>query len=599
MLTIFLDAETYYNKDYSLRNMTIPEYVRDPRFQVLGWSVAVSDGPIYWYGGNALPNLPWHKARVVAHNMLFDGFILVEHYGIQAMQWCCTQSMLRGVTPLRSVALKNVAQYVDVGAKGDGLTEGGTGSDQSLIDYAIQDTAICRALYRWLESAIPEDEFLVIHYTLRWGIDATLTVDIDAMEHAAELAEQSKDAAVLLAHDKFSSDEIELTEAVLTSNQQFAQWFADEGLTPPMKISPTTGIEMPAFAKGDPEWQAYKVSDEGIAYSPVWKARELAKSNIGINRPRKMARIARACKNHTIPMPLKYYGAHTGRWSGTDGYNVQNLPNGSVARTAIEAPAGHVIVVADSSQIELRLNAWFSGEQYILDTLSKGEDMYIKAAALHHQVPYNSIPKSDPRRKFGKALTLGSGYGMGWMKFKAYCAAGPLGMAPMIISNSEAKAAIYGYREANPNIKESWQKCDELISVMFKAKKEVIKRDPIEIMSDMIILPNGMSLLYDRLRIDGERFVYGEYKTSLYGARLQENIVQALARIVISDQLLMMEAAGIHTVSSTHDEILAVVSEADGQATLDKMIEIMSTTPKWAKGLPLGAEGGFDKSYCK
>jgi len=108
-----------------------------------------------------------------------------------------------------------------------------------------------------------------------------------------------------------------------------------------------------------------------------------------------------------------------------------------------------------------------------------------------------------------------------------------------------------------------------------------------------------MSLLYDRLRIAGGAFVYGEYGTRIYGSRLQENIVQALARIVISDQLLVMEAAGIHTVSSTHDEILAVVPESEGQATLDKMIEIMSTAPKWAKGLPLSAEGGFDKSYCK
>lgn len=592
MIKVFYDAETYYDKDYSLRKMTIPEYVRDPRFKVLGASIAIDDGPIEWYEGTDLPDLDWSEVQIIAHNMLFDGFILHEHFGITPKRWSCTQAMAKAILQLRSVSLANVAKALGLSAKGDGLTEGAGESDEGLITYAIQDTNLCRQIYNILSPALPEREAQVLHYTLRWGVQALLTVDISEMEAAADAAEKAQQQAIL---------DCGVAEEVLSSNPQFAAWMAEEGIEVPMKTSITTGFSIPALAKGDPEWQELIVNPDYSAQQPVFKARELVKSTIGITRPRKMARIARGSPQHTMPMPLKYFGAHTGRWSGTDGYNVQNLPNGSVARTAIKAPPGYQIVVADSSQIELRLNAWWSGEQWILDTLESGRDIYIAAAAKHFKTPYNSIPKSDPRRKFGKALTLGSGYGMGWDKFRKYCASGPLGMDPIILSDREAMDAIYGYRGDNPNIAASWKRCDKIVSELFHNDiGHPTLYDAIEVHHEAILLPNGMAMLYPEMRAPSDNgFVYGAYGTNMYGAKLQENIVQGLARVVISDQLIEIENAGIITVGCTHDEILAIAPDDEAEDVYNEMVRLMSVTPSWAPGLPLEADGGFDRSYCK
>jgi len=592
MINVFLDFETYYDKEYSLRKMTIPEYVRDPRFKVLGASIAIDDGPIVWYEGEDMPDIDWPEVQITAHNMLFDGFILHEHFGITPKRWSCTQALAKAILQLKSVSLANVAKALGLSAKGDGLTEGAEGSDQALITYAIQDTYLCREMYRMLSPALPEREAQVLHYTLRWGVQALLTVDIPEMEAAADKAEQAQQQAIL---------DCGVAESVLSSNPQFAEWMAQEGIDIPMKTSVTTGFKIPALAKGDPEWQALIIDPDYTVHKDVFKARELIKSTIGITRPRKMARIARGHPLHTMPMPLKYFGAHTGRWSGTDGYNVQNLPNGSVARTAIKAPPGHVIVVADSSQIELRLNAWWSGEQWILDTLNAGQDIYIAAAAKHFKVPYAAIPKSDPRRKFGKALTLGSGYGMGFAKFQMYCASGPLGMDPILLTQEEAMAAIYGYRADNPNIASSWKRCDQIVSQLYhNGIGKPTFYDAIEVHHEAIILPNGMAMLYPMMRIVGDdSFVYDTYGINMYGAKLQENIIQGLARVVISDQLIEMENAGIVTVGCTHDEILAVAPESEAQSTYDEMVRLMSVTPSWAPGLTLEADGGFSRSYCK
>jgi DNA polymerase len=94
-------------------------------------------------------------------------------------------------------------------------------------------------------------------------------------------------------------------------------------------------------------------------------------------------------------------------------------------------------------------------------------------------------------------------------------------------------------------------------------------------------------------------FGYGKTPQFLYGARLQENIVQGLARVIISEQILEIEKAGYQTVGSTHDEILCVVPEEQAEDALARMLSIMSASPAWAPDLPLGADGGFAKEYSK
>jgi DNA polymerase len=610
MQEIFIDFETYYDKAYSLTKMTTPEYICDPRFKVMGVSLAVNDGPSQWY--EELPDLDYENSNVIAYNCYFDAMILTLHYGRKAKRYTCSAALARYWLPdQHSYALKAIAPALGLGHKLDALVEGSDVVNKELIEYANNDNDLNRAIYREIIPHIDEFEREVHSITLRWGVEPTLQGDIALFEQASELA---------IAERAKLIDESGVAEDVLVSNKKFCE-FVEQELT--IEVARKGQLQTPCLAKGDPEFQA--MITKHAEYKKIWDARLAAKSTINITRPQALANVCKLTPNNGLPMPLKWCGASTTRWSGSDGINVQNLPNGSVARTAIVAPPGHVIVVVDSSQIELRLNAWWSKEVKVLDMLDTGKCLYIAAAAKHYGKEYDNFTKKSPERKLGKAITLGSGYGMGWERFRDWCASGPLGMEPMLLPDDEAKKAIYGYREANANIVANWREHDKYIKMMYdvgrvKTKSGFFKTEttrkpkkigPIVIEHNAICLPNGLRMWYKNLekkqvKLNGKDRDAWMYNTKdyIYGARLQENCVQGLARVVISDQLLMMEAEGIRTVSSTHDEILAVCPEQDADKILARMIEIMSTTPEWAilpdyPKLTLAAEGGYARNYSK
>ena len=595
MSKIFIDFETYYDKDYSLTKMTTIEYILDPRFKVLGAAIAVDDEPAYWNEGEELPPYNWSACEVIAHNTGFDGLILVLHYGFRSKRWGDTLSMARAVMPIKSHKLMHVAPLLRIGNKGEGLTSGATESDEKLIDYAIQDVILCRGIYNALLPMFPEDELDLIHLTMRWAIDPLLVLDIPKLEASLAQAELERETLI-----KASG----LPEAVLASNQQFEQWMISEGIEVPLKPSPSKNdFQIPALGKNDPEFHITQANNP--QFSHVWDARIAVKSNITISRTKTLLDIAKASDTHMVPMPLKYCGAHTFRWSGHE-INVQNMPRGSEMRKSFRAPPGHVVVVADSSQIELRTNAWYSGEQFVLDTLNSGADIYKTVAAKQFNVPYDAVTKDQ--RMFGKVTTLGCGYGMGAAKFKDYCASGPMGMAPMILSEQEALDAVTSYRRAHPNIAANWALHDKALAVMAADPKRKRKTVPMELQIGPVIfgnkvarMPNGMNLLYYGIQPEESGYSYGiaGIQTFTYGAKLVENVVQCLARIVIGEQILACERLGIRTVSTTHDEIIAVCREDEAQEVYNAMIDIMSTTPEWAPGLELGAEGGWDECYSK
>ncbi len=597
MNKIFIDFETYYDKQFSLTKMSTPEYIMDPRFKVLGCSIAVNDGPVQWYEGETLPDLDWADSEIIAHNCYFDGMIMFLKYGIRAKRWCCTMSLARAITSFEKHNLNFLARSLNLSAKLDGLTEGATESDEKLIEYAIRDTEICRGIYNRLIPVLPESERELMHLCLRWGIEPSLRVNIPAMLKAADHEEAERHKIIA---------ESGVDESILTSNPKFAKQISDMGLDPPTKISLETGMVTLALGQNDAEYQEFIHQHIAPDELKIWNARKAAKSIINIQRPRKLAKIASIMPDNTLPMPLKYYGAITGRMSGHDGFNVQNLPRKSASRTAIEAPKGHVIVVADSSQIELRLNAWWSGEEWILNELVKPDgDVYKQTAAEQLNKPVDSVTPDE--RQFAKAVVLGCGYGMGSEKFRKYCASGPMGMNPWFLSSEEADKTIKTYRRQNPNIVKSWEQHHEYLNFIMPRNRKPGKTlpdvtvGPIILGNSIVNLPNGMGLLYHNLEMtdEGCSFLYRGTRHYMYGAKLQQNIVQALARIVVMDQLLEIERQGIRTVSSTHDEVIAIAKESEAEQTYATMRQIMTTPPSWAPNLPLDCDGGFAENYIK
>ena len=151
---------------------------------------------------------------------------------------------------------------------------------------------------------------------------------------------------------------VTVDKATLMSNPQFADVLTSLGVTPPTKISPTTGRETLALAKNDEEFKALAEHPNPDVQALV-AARLGTKSTLEETRTERFINIAERGK---MPVPLKYYAAHTGRWGGTDNLNLQNLPRQSPLKHAIRAPQGYVMIDSDSSQIEARTLAWLAGQ---------------------------------------------------------------------------------------------------------------------------------------------------------------------------------------------------------------------------------------------
>lgn len=596
MQTITLDFETYFDKQYSLKKLATYEYIRDPRFKVHGVGIKIDDQPTEWWTNEIegkLKAIDWANTCLIGHNLYFDATILFEHYGIVPARRLDTLSIAKALLPAgESCSLDNVATILGLGHKIAGTlkaTEGVYDLDPDLLarlgTYCIQDVELTREIFLKLSPHIPPDELDLIDMTLRMATAPRLHVDLDMALQAEQEAIDERAATI-----KASG----YSEKILSSNKQFSQLLADLGIEPPTKISKATGEETEAFGKSDPEF--IELMGAHPEHQALWEGRLAAKSTIKMTRAKRWVYLA-SQGSKTMPMPLNYYGAHTGRWSGMDKLNVQNLPRGGALRKAIHAPKGHVVVVADSSQIEMRINAWFAGQDRTIERFKDPDyDPYREYGAIRFGCTEAELSKD--LRQFSKAVVLGCGYGMGPSKFKHFCASGPLGIPPMYITSDEAAAAVYGWRNLNAGIVGMWRKLDDLISTMLIQDAD-IEFQCLRIQHERIQLPNGLWLDYSDLRATESGWLYGK-NSSLWGGTLDENIIQALARIVIGEQMLQIDRLDdVQVVGCTHDEIISVCPEEIAEDVYNECVRIMSIPPVWAEGLPLSADGGWARNYSK
>jgi DNA polymerase len=374
---------------------------------------------------------------------------------------------------------------------------------------------------------------------------------------------------------------------VLSSNQKFPALLESMGIEVPTKVN-KNGDDIPALGKDDLGFR--RMVADYPEHANLFTGRLAAKSTLDVTRTKRIVDIG---SRGTLPMPLNYFGAHTGRWSGSDGLNPQNFRRGSELRKSIIAPPGWVILVADLSQIELRINFWFCGEDQWLQLFKDGVDVYRGSAALHYGVALEDV--THAQRFFGKTVELGLGYGMGWKKFRTTCA-----LKYIYLSEAEAYETVRDYRASHLRISSKWRELSNKLTRLYH--REYSERDgPVVYAHEKILLPNNMSLDYSGLTpTDTGDWYYGIKKvTKIYGGKMLENIIQALARIVVGEQILQIEREGIYTVSSTHDEVIMVVRENEADDVQRRVEEIMTTPPEWAPDLPLEVEGGWAREYSK
>jgi DNA polymerase len=266
------------------------------------------------------------------------------------------------------------------------------------------------------------------------------------------------------------------------------------------------------------------------------------------------------------------------------------------------APEGYIFIDCDSSQIEARTLAWLAGQNDLVTAFDQGEDVYRIMASRIYGVPAEEV--TDDQRFVGKTTILGCGYGMGAEKFKAQLLTFGVDM-----KLGECRRIINIYRDTYPSITKLWQKASDALDAMANGQTAPLGLANVLTVcgADGIKLPNGLSLKYPKLRWiykDNSRpeMVYNQKKgkavisTRIYGGKLIENVCQALARIIIGEQMLMI-ARSYHVVMTVHDAV-GVIAPIEKEEEAQRFVEAcMRMRPKWATGLPLNCESKKGASY--
>ena len=603
MNIITIDFETAYGGDLGFAKQTTEEYIRDKRFEVIGVSVQVDDGEPVWFSGTHqktyefLNKYNWKNSIALAHNAVFDGAILNWQFGITPKGWLDTLSMgraLHGTQVGGSLAV--LAAYYGLGVKGEQVKHyinyfRKNFSKEELADYGEyckNDVKLTWDLYGCMSQGFPASELRLIDLTVRMFTEPVLQLDKELLQ-AHLVAEQQRKAAIL---DRFDKD-------TLMSNPQFADLLVSLGVQPPMKKSPTTGKQTFAFSKTDEEFKAL-LEHEDTRVQAVVAARLGTKSTIEETRTERFIGIA---SRGPMPVPLRYYAAHTGRWGGDDKINLQNLQRKSPLKNAILAPFGYMLIDSDSSQIEARTLAWLAGQDDLVEAFERGEDVYrIMASAIYGKA-VEAITKDE--RFVGKTTILGAGYGMGAAKFQAQ-----LKNFGVEVTLEEAGRIINTYRNTYPKITALWKSAANVLPAIIGEQTTAFGRDDILKVdgSEGILLPNGLRLKYPNLRwVEMEengkpQFVYDTKKgkavipNRIYGGKVIENVCQALARIVIGEQMLMV-AKKYRVVMTVHDAIACIAPEAEAETAKEFVEMCMRLRPSWAPELPLNCEAGYGRSY--
>jgi DNA polymerase len=574
-------------------------------------------------------SVDWSEYWVVGHNLSgFDAMILSWRLGIKPKLWGCTLAMSRPIHAKDAGgSLAKLVEHYDLGRKDQSAllaTKGRHLSDfteQEVADmcvYNAADTDQCYALLRKLIPQTRRDEVKLIDMTIRMLIEPQFDADVQLLRDTLQEESERREAAMLDAakamdvYDPIATDEENAAAIlkVLSSAVKFAKFLTALGVEVPVKVSPTTGKDIPALAKTDEAFLALQEHQNPVVATAA-AARLDAKSTILQTRIQAFIDAAGAHPQGKVPIPLKYYGADTtGRWSGW-GYNPQNLPRvnpynprpSDALRKSLIAPPGHKVVVADLSGIELRVNHFLWKEPTSMGMFTadpENADLYKDFASKLYDVPYEEVSKQQ--RQVGKVAHLGLGFGAGWKTFMTVAKV----MGGVELDEGESQDIVNRWRGEYYNITTGWRTCHNVLpTIMRGATGSAV--DPWGMViptPDGLKTPKGI-IRYPDLRTerndDGRmEFVYGHgrNKARIYAGKIDENIVQHLARCVIADNALtVQQETGLNPALMVHDELVYVVAEDEAEHVLDIVQQIMRTPPIWWPELVTWSEGDIADTY--
>jgi hypothetical protein len=628
---LFFDFETFYSQDYSLTKMDPASYILDQLFEAICLGVAGTAGEPVLIDGPEIPSfihrLKAHRAQTgkriaaVSHNAQFDMAIMSWRYDFHPDLILDTIAMSRtwlGPT-LRSHSLGDVAAHFGLPSKGTmvknvkGMTRGdiiANGMWKDEVEYCLHDTFLCRAIFRHLLPSMPVDEIALHDILTRCTTEPLLRVDRQMLvDHLAAIEMQKAQTLGMV-------EQMGIGKPHLMSNQKFADVLRGLGVNPPMKASPTTGQQTYAFSKQD-QGLTDLLEHENVLVRTVVEARLETKSTIEETRTRRFINISHLefpnLGSCVMPMPVIIGAAHTHRVGGGWDLNVQNMGRGSKLRDAIHADKGHVLLVADSKQIEARFTAWFCGQQDLVDAFTEGRDVYAEFASEIYGFTVDR--KTHPTEGFvGKTGILQLGYASGHIKFMNTVRVLSRTMpTPVTLTEEESQRIVQKYRGKYVQIKGMWRELDYVLSIMHSLDRHGegpgLPMKCVTFFKNVMIGPTGLPVRFPDLYFDPNDgsyyFTDGRMRRRTYGASLLETIAQHVSRCIVMGAgvrlIKPMADLGARLVHSAHDELVYMVPEGAIEHAKAWALFEFRKRPAFAPGLPLDADVGVGLRYgdCK
>jgi len=597
MKILTLDFETEFSDDYTLKKMTTEAYIRDERFQAHGAAIRwPTTEQTTWYTDAQLRDvfkeIDWSSTALLAHHAHFEGLILSHHYDVRPCFWFDTLSMGRMMLGNHlSVALDALAKHFGLAGKtvpyhlfkGRRWDEITSDVQATIAEGCCHDVQLTWQLFQILAQTFPRGEYELVDMTVRMFTEPKLIGDIDLL--ADIWREEANKKQTML-------DELGITAEELQSADRFKTLLEAEGVEIEYKDGKNGAI--PAFAKND-DFMKELLDDDNERVGALATARLGIKSTALQSRAETIGWMAR---RGPLAIYLRFAGAATTRWAGGDASNFQNLKRGHRIRSSLTAPDGYLFAAPDASQIECRFLNYLAGQWDVIERFRNGEDPYVGIAAQFYGRP---IGKADTNeRGTGKQAELSCGYGCGGAKFQRTAALGIYG-PPVKLTEQEARGFVDLYRATHNAVVAYWRQADAILGYL-KAGNET-QWGPVTVKDHRIWLPNGAPLIYDTLEIDE----FGEWRVrtrhgwqKMYGAKLVENVIQAIARVHIGECMKTIAREGLSIVGMSHDELWVLIPEGEGaEQDLQFCLDVIGSSPSWLPDVPLAAEGKMDKRYPK
>ncbi len=597
-----VDTETYYDKEVSVVPLGIYHYLRHPASDIYLVSISTDTGLKYtgspWdFDWNQINGPEW---TFLSHNASFDQPVftriqeLAKERGLKNVPenltikaWHDTADLAAFLGYPRSLKescfhLLDISLSKDVRDKMKGQRwETMTPEFQAEVcQYAQADADNCLELFLRYGDQWPEHEREYSRMTREMGIQG-VPLDLEGLERDIQLLDLAIYDAQLSIPWR-DSHPILSAVAMRAECEKQGMWQPD------------------SFAQDDPDAERWE-NEYADKYPWVKAVRSYRKANK--HRSTLKTMLQRHRGDGWMSYGLKYAGAHTLRDSGEAGLNMQNIPKGVAVtvnvngedhgiyiREKIQAPEGYTFVISDLSQIEPRVLHWLAGDTKTLEYIKQIPDLYeAQARAWGVWDEPGQVLKDDAPevRHMMKQLALGLGYGMGAFKFATVAG----------VLSREAERLVNLYRDKNPKILAYWKRLET-------AMRSVARNKTTDDRTCSFAMHSGRLMNYRNVAagdgLSAEIPRLGKMmRLKFWGGVLTENRVQATARDVFMYQCKCIKDAGYNIIMRVHDEVVCLVKEEEAEAALNHINSLMATTPPWAKGLPLAAEGKISKTYTK